>query len=118
MALDFVGGWVGGKNKGNRPKFHLNPVQLVSDVDLKFSFKLSSRLCVSGAAGVLAGYPLDTVKVKIQTSAPGTYRSTFDCLGQLVARDGAKSLYKGMSSPLVGVAGINAITFGVNAQVN
>ena len=34
----------------------------------------------SGAAGVLAGYPLDTVKVRIQTSPAGTYKGTFDCL--------------------------------------
>lgn len=70
-----------------------------------------------GAAGVLAGYPLDTVKVKIQTSAPGTYRGTFDCLRTIASKEGVKGLYKGMSSPLLGVAGINAITFGVNAQV-
>lgn len=81
MALEFIGGWVG------------------------------------GAAGVLAGYPLDTVKVKIQTSTPGTYRGTFDCLRQVAAKEGVKGLYRGMSSPLLGVAGINAITFGVNAQV-
>ena len=48
MALDFVGGWVGGKNKGNRPNFNPNPVQLVSNVDITFSFKLLSlqTLCV------------------------------------------------------------------------
>jgi len=81
MALDFIGGWVG------------------------------------GAAGVLAGYPLDTVKVRIQTTPPGTYRGTFDCLRHVAAEEGVKGLYRGMSSPLLGVAGINAITFGVNAQV-
>ena len=29
-----------------------------------------------------------------------------------------RGLYRGMTSPLLGVAGINAVTFGVNAQVN
>ena len=38
----------------------------------------------SGAAGVLAGYPLDTVKVRIQTSPPGTYTGTFSCLADCV----------------------------------
>ena len=65
----------------------------------------------------MAGYPLDTVKVRIQTTPPGTYRGTFDCLRHVVAEEGVKGLYRGMSSPLLGVAGINAITFGVNAQV-
>jgi len=66
---------------------------------------------------VLAGYPLDTVKVRIQTSPPGTYRGTFDCLFDCVRKDGVRGLYRGMTSPLLGVAGINAVTFGVNAQV-
>ena len=33
-------------------------------------------------------------------------------------KDGVRGLYRGMTSPLLGVAGINAVTFGVNAQVN
>jgi len=71
--------------------------------------------CLGGGAGVLAGYPLDTVKVKIQTQDVNSgvkYKGTLDCLVKLVNKDGVKSLYKGMSSPLLGVAGINAITFG------
>jgi len=77
--------------------------------------------CVGGAAGVMAGYPLDTVKVKIQTQDISNgrmmYKGTFDCLKQIINKEGAKSLYKGMSSPLIGVAGINAITFGAYGNV-
>jgi len=73
--------------------------------------------CMGGAAGVLAGYPLDTVKVRIQTSPPGTYTGTFSCLADCVRQEGVRGLYRGMTSPLLGVAGINAVTFGVNAQV-
>jgi len=72
---------------------------------------------MGGAAGVLAGYPLDTVKVRIQTSPAGTYKGTFDCLFDCVRKEGVGGLYRGMTSPLLGVAGINAVTFGVNAQV-
>jgi len=72
---------------------------------------------MGGAAGVLAGYPLDTVKVRIQTSPAGTYKGTFDCLFDCVRKEGVRGLYRGMTSPLLGVAGINAVTFGVNAQV-
>ena len=96
-------------------------------------------IVLEGGAGVLAGYPLDTVKVKIQTqdvsNAGLKYKGTFDCLFKLVKKDGvsgrlevsagvstfyylkARSLYKGMSSPLLGVAGINAITFGAYGNV-
>ena len=59
-------------------------------------FKTNKRIimCVSiqGGAGVLAGYPLDTVKVKIQTqdvrNGQTLYRGTFDCLFKLVRKDG------------------------------
>jgi len=77
--------------------------------------------CVGGAAGVLAGYPLDTVKVKIQTqdisNGKMMYKGTFNCLSQIINKEGVRALYKGMSSPLIGVAGINAITFGAYGNV-
>lgn len=69
----------------------------------------------------MAGYPLDTVKVKIQTqdisNGRAMYKGTFDCLSQIINKEGAKGLYKGISSPLFGVAGINAITFGAYGNV-
>ena len=43
-------------------------------------------------------------------SVPWSGVSSFDYLK-------ARSLYKGMSSPLLGVAGINAITFGAYGNV-
>ena len=50
------------------------------------------RVHPQGGAGVLAGYPLDTVKVKIQTqdvrNGQTLYRGTFDCLFKLVRKDG------------------------------
>ena len=61
MALEFLGGCMGGK------------IQFYKKERYKIIF-------LSGAAGVLAGYPLDTVKVRIQTSPAGTYKGTFDCL--------------------------------------
>ena len=35
----------------------------------------------------------------------------------ILRKKGVEGLYKGITSPLLGVAGINAITFGVYAQV-
>jgi len=72
--------------------------------------------CVAGGAGVLVGFPLDTVKVKIQTqdlSKGLQYRGTFHALTSIVKESGVRGLYRGLSSPLAGVAAINAITFGV-----
>ena len=49
-----------------------------------------------GAAGVIAGYPLDTVKVKIQTqemsSGKVMYNGTFDCLAKIVNKEGVRSI--------------------------
>ena len=73
MALDFVAGCVGGRNQSLCRPRHIIVV-------------------LEGGAGVLAGYPLDTVKVKIQTQDVGNaglkYRGTFDCLFKLVKKDG------------------------------
>ncbi|CAH1154335.1 unnamed protein product [Phaedon cochleariae] len=71
--------------------------------------------CVGGIAGVIVGHPLDTVKVHLQTqdhNAP-KYRGTIHCFRSLMAKDCLKGLYRGVSSPIVGVAGINAVVFGV-----
>ncbi len=47
---------------------------------------------VLGAGGVLVGYPLDTVKVRIQIGEPGRYRGTFHCLSQIVKTEGVSIL--------------------------
>ncbi|KAJ3396841.1 hypothetical protein HDU92_001675 [Lobulomyces angularis] len=64
-----------------------------------------------GSAGILAGHPLDTVKVRLQNS--GEYRGVVHCLSRIVKEEGFTGLYKGMASPLIGVALINSLLFGV-----
>lgn len=65
------------------------------------------------------GHPLDTVKVHLQVQDPinPKYRGAFHCLTNLVKTEGVRGVYRGMSSPLVGVAAINAIVFGVYGNV-
>jgi len=78
--------------------------------------------CVGGAAGLVVGFPLDTVKVRIQTQDPTKgklkYTSTFQCLRSIIKEEGARTMYRGVNSPLAGVAAINAICFGVYGNVN
>ncbi|EGT39251.1 hypothetical protein CAEBREN_14182 [Caenorhabditis brenneri] len=71
---------------------------------------------LGGAAGVLAGHPLDTVKVRLQTQHGPVpqYRGTFHCFKLIVQKEGFRGLYKGMSSPLMSLSAINAIVFGVH----
>lgn len=70
-----------------------------------------------GICTVLAGHPLDTIKVRLQTmpkvvanQAP-LYEGTWDCARKTVQREGLKGLYKGMTAPLAGVAPIFALSF-------
>lgn len=71
--------------------------------------------CLGGCAGVLVGHPFDTVKVRLQTQdfRNPQYRGTMDCFAKIVKRESVSGLYKGMSSPMAGVAAVNAIVFGV-----
>lgn len=53
-----------------------------------------------GTAGVIAGYPLDTLRIRQQSSAEG---SAIQILRRLVAAEGPFSLYRGMAAPLASV---------------
>ncbi|XP_033987786.1 mitochondrial carnitine/acylcarnitine carrier protein [Trematomus bernacchii] len=72
---------------------------------------------VAGACLLLAGHPLDTIKVRLQTQpkAPCAqyvlYRGTYDCFRKTVTKEGVLGLYKGMGAPLAGVAPMMAISF-------
>lgn len=75
--------------------------------------------CLGGCAGVLVGHPFDTVKVRLQTqdSSNKMYRGTLHCLSTIVKQESFQGLFKGMSSPMVGLAAINAIVFGVYGNI-
>ncbi|XP_076447347.1 mitochondrial carnitine/acylcarnitine carrier protein-like [Babylonia areolata] len=70
-----------------------------------------------GVCCVVAGHPLDTIKVRLQTMPkpkPGErprYSGTFDCARQTIMKEGVRGLYKGMGAPVAGVAPIFAICF-------
>lgn len=71
---------------------------------------------LGGAAGVLVGHPFDTVKVRLQTQPSGSgakYKGTLHCFRCILKEESVVGLYKGISSPLAGLAFINAIVFGV-----
>ena len=76
---------------------------------------------VGGFAAKLLDYPLDTVKVLLQTQAAPTstsapsgqvlYRGAWDCLYRTAQTKGFISLYKGISAPLLGCMTENAVLF-------
>ena len=54
----------------------------------------STIFLVSGSAGILVGFPLDTVKVRIQTqcmlSGTPKYTGTFQCLSTIIKHEGVR----------------------------
>jgi len=70
-----------------------------------------------GICLVAAGQPLDTIKVRLQTmpaALPGQsplYSGAFDCAKKTVTKEGVRGLYKGMATPIVGVAPLYALCF-------
>ncbi|ORY90170.1 mitochondrial carrier domain-containing protein [Leucosporidium creatinivorum] len=78
---------------------------------------LSSLIAGSfgGMAQVLSGQPLDTIKTRAQTSPAGQFKGPLDIAVQTIKKEGFLGLYKGMASPLLGVAGVNSLLFASNA---
>ena len=66
-----------------------------------------------GLAGIAAGHPIDTVRVRIQTCTSQSIGATFQSIIQF---EGVKSLYKGLVAPAVGVGALNAVLFGTFAS--
>ncbi|KAG0708572.1 mitochondrial carrier [Suillus ampliporus] len=66
---------------------------------------------MGGAAQVLVGQPLDTVKTRAQIAPKGMFKGPMDVLAQTVRKEGFFALYKGMASPLLGIAGVNSLLF-------
>lgn len=65
---------------------------------------------VSGAAVVLVGQPLDTVKTKMQTFR-GLYAGPANCLKRTYASGGVRGLYAGTAPALVASVAENSVLF-------
>jgi solute carrier family 25 (mitochondrial carnitine/acylcarnitine transporter), member 20/29 len=70
---------------------------------------------IAGMTGTIAGYPFDTVKVRLQTQALNyrLYSGSWDCFIKIAQQESILGFYKGMSSPMFGVAIINGLVFSI-----
>jgi len=70
----------------------------------------------SGAAKLVVGHPLDTIKVRLQAEGGykqgGRFKGPIDCLIQTVKIEGVKGLYKGGTPPFFGWTIIDSVMFG------
>ncbi|XP_030896444.1 solute carrier family 25 member 48 isoform X2 [Leptonychotes weddellii] len=64
-----------------------------------------------GAASIIVGHPLDTVKTRLQAST--NYGSTLSCIRTVYRRESVFGFFKGMSFPLASIAVYNSVVFGV-----
>jgi solute carrier family 25 carnitine/acylcarnitine transporter 20/29 len=67
----------------------------------------------SGVCLVLAGHPLDTIKVRLQSTQADRFAGPWQCLKETIRNEGFGGLYKGASPPLVMTGFINSIMFGL-----
>ena len=78
---------------------------------------------MAGIAQLLVGHPFDTVKVKLQSqmaemsNQPPNYTGAFDAIKKIMASEGPKGLYRGLSAPLAAVALFNAVLFTARGQM-
>ncbi|XP_055411879.1 solute carrier family 25 member 47 [Bubalus kerabau] len=63
-----------------------------------------------GVCGVAVGYPLDTVKVRIQTEAK--YTGIWDCVRDTYHRERVRGFYRGLSLPVCTVSLVSSVSFG------
>jgi len=70
---------------------------------------------VGGIFGLFLVYPMDTVKIRLQTRAAGSataYRGILHCFSSMVRSEGIFSLYRGLLSPVLGYGAIKSVAFG------
>jgi len=67
---------------------------------------------VAGIAGLVVGFPFDTVKVRFQNPAVASkYHSTIHAITSIVREERFVGLYKGIMAPLATVALMNGLVF-------
>ncbi|KAM7368098.1 hypothetical protein PAMP_014348 [Pampus punctatissimus] len=64
----------------------------------------------TGACGVAVGYPLDTVKVRIQTQKQFT--GVWQCAVATFSNEGVRGFFKGMSLPVTTISMTSSVVFG------
>ncbi|XP_030360705.1 solute carrier family 25 member 48 isoform X2 [Strigops habroptila] len=66
---------------------------------------------VGGAASVVVGHPLDTIKTRLQ--AGQGYGNTLNCVLTVYRNESVVGFFKGMSFPLASIAVYSSVVFGV-----
>eukprot|EP00421_Protoceratium_reticulatum_P054553 CAMPEP_0168501630 /NCGR_PEP_ID=MMETSP0228-20121227/74902_1 /TAXON_ID=133427 /ORGANISM="Protoceratium reticulatum, Strain CCCM 535 (=CCMP 1889)" /LENGTH=314 /DNA_ID=CAMNT_0008518587 /DNA_START=30 /DNA_END=971 /DNA_ORIENTATION=+ len=78
---------------------------------------------VAGAAGILSTHPLDTIRIRLQSSAAGLglsqgYTGVLDCARAALRAEGIRGLYKGVASRTLSKGVMNSVLFFSNEQAS
>ncbi|XP_043076252.1 solute carrier family 25 member 47-A isoform X2 [Puntigrus tetrazona] len=65
---------------------------------------------LGGACGVAVGYPLDTVKVRIQTQKQ--FSGVWHCIVTTIEKEGVHGFFKGMALPVTTISMTSSVVFG------
>eukprot|EP00941_MAST-03F_sp_MAST-3F-sp1_P001581 g1581.t1 len=67
---------------------------------------------IAGGVGCAAGHPIDVVKMRLQSPVvPTASRNAFQCSKHMWQNEGARSFWRGLQAPLLGVAAYQAVLF-------
>lgn len=65
----------------------------------------------AGIVGTVIGFPLDTVKTRMQTGSAKAGNSIFKVATSVAKEEGFLSLYKGIGPPLISLSVLGTLTF-------
>jgi len=71
---------------------------------------------IAGSVGILATQPMDTIRIRLQSSAKELglkrpFSGIIDCASTTLRHEGLRGLYKGIASPTLTVGAMNAVLF-------
>ncbi|CAG9461410.1 unnamed protein product [Pedinophyceae sp. YPF-701] len=73
----------------------------------------------AGATNIATGYPMDTVKVRMQEFKGHRHASSWECAKHIVRNEGFFSLYRGLMPPVIGGALETALSYwACNKTIN
>ena len=70
-------------------------------MEIVFLIFMVLNIILGGMASLVVGYPLDTVKVRLQTDDKRAYTGGFDCFKKIIKNEGPLALFRGMSGLFV-----------------
>ena len=71
----------------------------------------------AGVLGTVLGFPLDTMKTRMQAGGRGFKTGTLGTAGKILAEEGFWGFYRGISSPLVALTWLNTVNFSTYSRL-